>query len=61
LDRHRGINAFLVCLSVWVGNNWLDFLGGTIVAENGFWSYFWAAIVISIVSSLLSWFLPSED
>jgi len=55
------INAFLVWLSVWVVNNWLDFLGGTIVAENGFWSYFWAAIVISIVSSLLSWFLPSED
>jgi putative membrane protein len=55
------INAFLLWMSVWVVNNWLAFLGGQIIAENGFWSYFWAAIVISIVSGLLNWFVRSDD
>jgi putative membrane protein len=55
------INAGLLWISVWVVNNWMKFLGGTIVAENGFWSYFWAAIVISIVSGILNWFVRGED
>lgn len=55
------INAGLLWVSVWIVNNWLGWLGGQIVVDGGFWPYFWAAIVISIVSGLLNWFVPDEE
>jgi len=55
------INAGLLWVSVWIVNNWLGWLGGTIVVTDGFWPYFWAAIVISIVSGLLNWFIRAEE
>lgn len=55
------INAGLLWVSVWIVNNWLGWLGGTIVVEGGFWPYFWGAIVISIVSGLLSWFVRGDE
>jgi len=56
------INAGLLWVSVWMLNNWFAWLGGTVVVEEGFWPYFWAALVISLVSGLLSWFVrPDEE
>ncbi|MDY0088712.1 MAG: phage holin family protein [Coriobacteriia bacterium] len=55
------INAGLLWISVWIVNNWLGWLGGRIIVDGGFWPYFWAAIVISIVSGLLNWFVPDEE
>jgi len=55
------INAGLLWVSVWMLNNWFAWLGGTVVVEDGFWPYFWAALVISIVSGVLSWFVRPED
>jgi len=55
------INAGLLWVSVWMLNNWFAWLGGTVVVEDGFWPYFWAALVISIVSGVLSWFVRPEE
>lgn len=55
------INAALLWISVWVLNNWFAWLGGTIVVTGGFWPYFWAALVISIVSGVLSWFVRTDE
>jgi len=55
------INAGLLWISVWVLNNWFAWLGGTIVVDEGFWPYFWASLVISIVSGVLTWFVRSEE
>jgi putative membrane protein len=55
------INAGLLWLSVWIVNNWFAWLGGTIVVEDSFWPYFWAAIVISVVSGLLNWFVRGDE
>ncbi len=54
------INAGLLWIAVWIVNNWLAWLGGTLVVD-GFWPYFWAAIVISIVSGLLNWFVRTDE
>jgi len=54
------INAGLLWISVWIVNNWLGWLGGTIVVEDGFWPYFWGALVISVVSGLLTWFVRGD-
>jgi len=55
------INAGLLWISVWIVNNWLGWLGGGIVVDGRFWPYFWAAIVISIVSGLLNWFIRPDE
>jgi len=55
------INAGMLWVSVWVLNNWFAWLGGTVVVEEGFWPYFWAALVISIVSAVLNWFVRTDD
>jgi putative membrane protein len=55
------INAGLLWVSVWIVNNWLGWLGGTIVVEDGFWPYFWGALVISVVSGLLTWFIRGDE
>ncbi|HET6351703.1 MAG TPA: phage holin family protein [Coriobacteriia bacterium] len=55
------INAGLLWISVWIVNNWLGWLGGAIVVDGKFWPYFWAAIVISIVSGVLSWFVRTDE
>lgn len=53
------INAGLLWISVQVAG-WFEWLGGSISAT-GFWAYFWAALVISIVSGLLNWFVRADD
>jgi len=55
------INAGLLWVSVWMLNNWFAWLGGTVTVDEGFWPYFWAALVISLVSGVLSWFIRPED
>lgn len=55
------INAGLLWISVWVVNNWFAWAGGTIVVDEGFWPYFWAALVISAVSAVLNWFVRGDD
>jgi putative membrane protein len=55
------INAGLLWVSVWVVNNWFGWLGGKIVVDGAFWPYFWAAIVISLVSGILNWFVRVDD
>ncbi len=55
------INAGMLWVSVWVLNNWFAWLGGTVVVDEGFWPYFWAALVISIVSAVLNWFVRADD
>jgi len=55
------INAGLLWISVWMLNNWFAWLGGTIVVDEGFWPYFWASLVISIVSGVLTWFVRTDD
>ncbi len=51
------INAGMLMLASWVSQNWFD-LGFFV---DGFWSAFFGAIVISIVSGLLNWFVPGKD
>lgn len=51
------INAGTLYLSSQIAQNWFNV--GFIV--DGFWPAFWGAIVVSIVSFLLSMFLPDED
>ena len=48
------INAATLWMAGWVSTNWFH-TGFTI---DGFWPAFWGAIVISVVSFLLSIFLP---
>jgi len=56
------INAAMLWVSVWVLNNWFAWVGGTVVVEGGFWPYFWAALVITVVSGILNWFVrPDEE
>ena len=55
------INAGLLWISVWMLNNWFAWLGGTVVVEEGFWPYFWAALVISVVSGVLNWFVRADE
>lgn len=51
------INAGTLYLSSWITQNWFEI--GFIV--NGFWAAFWGALVISVVSFVLSVFLPDRD
>jgi putative membrane protein len=51
------INAFTLWLAAWMSTNWFR-TGFTI---DGFWPAFWGAIVISVVSFLLSIFLPDDQ
>lgn len=51
------INAGMLMLASWVSQNWFD-LGFHV---DGFWPAFWGGIVISIVSGVLNWFVPSDD
>ena len=55
------INAGLLWISVWMLENWFSWLGGTVTVTGGFWPYFWAALVISVVSGLLSWFVRTDE
>jgi len=48
------INAFVLWLAAWVSSNWFH----TGFYINGWWPAFWGSIVISVVSFLLSVFLP---
>jgi putative membrane protein len=51
------INALCFSLSSWIAQNWFGI--GFVV--DGFWPAFFGAIVVSIVSFLLSLFLPDEN
>lgn len=51
------INAGTLYLSSWIAQNW--FHVGFVVSD--FWAAFWGAIVVSVVSFVLSMFLPDED
>ena len=51
------INALMLLLSSYIAENWLN-IGFHV---DGFWPAFWGAIVISIVSGVLSWFVRDED
>lgn len=51
------INAFCLWLSSWVAQTW--FGAGFVV--DGFWPALFGGIVVSIVSFLLSMFLPDEN
>lgn len=50
------INAGMLMLASWVSENWFS-LGFHV---NGFWPALFGGIVISIVSALLQWLVPSE-
>ncbi len=51
------INALCLWLAAWFAN--AVFGAGFIIA--GFWPAFWGSIIVSIVSFLLSLFLPDDD
>jgi len=51
------INAFTLMLA----GSWANGLFGAGLTIDGFWPAFWGAIVISIVSFLLSVFIPDPD
>lgn len=51
------INTICFSLSSWIAQNWF---GAQFIVE-GFWPAFFGAIVVSIVSFLLSMFLPDKD
>jgi putative membrane protein len=51
------INTICFSLSSWMAQNW--FGAGFVV--DGFWPSFWGAIVVSIVSFLLSLFVPDPN
>jgi putative membrane protein len=51
------INAICFSLSSWIAQNWF----GVGFVVDGFWPAFFGAIVVSIVSFLLSLFLPDEN
>jgi putative membrane protein len=50
------INALMLWLSSWMAQNWFNIA----FIVDGFWPAFWGGIVISVVSGVLSWFLPSD-
>jgi putative membrane protein len=50
------INAVTLWMAAWVSSNWFH----TGFYITGFWPAFWGAIVVSVVSFLLSVFLPDE-
>ncbi len=49
------INALMLSLTAWLGN-----LVGIELVLDGFWAAFWGALVVSIVSVLLSLFVREE-
>lgn len=51
------INALMLMLA----GNWANALFNTGLTIDGFWPAFWGSIVISVVSFLLSAFIPDED
>ena len=51
------INAAMLMLTMWIANV-LSFSGGFL---GTIWAIFLAAIIISVVSALLSWILPDGD
>jgi putative membrane protein len=51
------VNAATLWIAAWMSANWFH-TGFTI---DGFWPAFWGGIVISVVSFLLSIFLPDEQ
>ncbi len=51
------INAITLWISSWISQNWLNV--GFVVED--FWSAFWGALIVSIVSFLLSLVLVDED
>jgi putative membrane protein len=51
------INAFTLWLSSWIAVNWLEI--GFYVDD--FWAAFWGALIVSIVSFLLSLVLVDDD
>lgn len=51
------INGLTLWLSSWIARNWLDV--GFYV--EGFWAAFWGALIVSVVSFLLSMFLKDDD
>jgi len=51
------INAAMLLLTSWFSGGFLDITGGFL--EKFFWSFV-GAIIISIVSGILSWFLPDD-
>jgi putative membrane protein len=51
------VNAISFLLSSWIAQN---VFGARFIVE-GFWPAFWGAIVVSIVSFLLSLLLPDKD
>ena len=51
------INAGTLLISSWIAQNWL----GVGFSVDGFWPAFWGAIVISIVSFLLSVFVSDVE
>lgn len=51
------INAF----TLWLAGTWANGLFNTGLVIDGFWPAFWGGLVISVVSFLLSVFIPDED
>lgn len=51
------INTICFSLSSWIAQNWF----GAQFIVDGFWPAFWGAIVVSVVSFLLSLFLPDKS
>jgi putative membrane protein len=51
------INALMLMLA----GNWANGLFNTGISIDGFWPAFWGSIVISVVSFLLSVFIPDEE
>ncbi len=47
------VNTLMLMLTAW--------LSGSLVIEGGFWTAFLGAIIISIISSILGWFIPDND
>ncbi len=50
------INALMLSLTAWIGN-----LFGIRLTLDGFWAAFWGALVISLVSVLLSLFVREDQ
>lgn len=51
------INTICFSMSSWIAQNWF----GAQFIVDGFWPAFWGAIVVSIVSFLLSMFVPDKN
>lgn len=50
------INALMLSLTSWFSGHF--HLGFSV---QGFWPAFWGALIISVVSIILSWLIPSEE